>query len=161
MNLKEFQILLSNNSIEPFFLNLKLVEMKIEKAERLYDFANKNLSDLKMGDGDIVYNNIYDSVRLACEVVLLINGYRAKTSREGHHYIVINAAAILLEGQLANEFQRFQQMRKKRNQIEYGDFMGVSEAELKQAYVDAGALIIKIKELKLALSKQGMLKFKK
>ena len=42
MNSKEFQTLLNNNSIEPFSLNLKLIETKIKKAERLYDFSHKN-----------------------------------------------------------------------------------------------------------------------
>ncbi len=158
MILQELQTLLNNNSIEPFPLNLKGVEIKIEKADRLYSFASKNLSGLGAGDEDIVYNNIYDSIRLGCEAVLLINGYRAKTSGEGHHYIVINVAAILLKGQLGNEFQRFQQMRKKRNRIEYGDFVGISEAELKQAYVDAKALLIKVKELQSALNGQNILK---
>ena len=144
---QEFQILLNNNSIEPFSLNSKGIEIKIEKANRLYNFAIKILSGLGVGDEDIVYNNIYDSIRLSCEAVLLINGYRAKTSGEGHHYIVINAAAILLNGQLDNEFKRFQQMRKKRNRIEYGDFVGISEAELKQAYIDAKAILVKVKEL--------------
>jgi len=158
MILQEIQTLLNNNSIEPFSPSLKGVEIKIEKADRLYNFANKNLSGLGVGDEDIVYNNIYDSIRLCCEAILLINGYRAKTSGEGHHYIVINAAAILLNGQLGNEFQRFQQMRKKRNRIEYGDFMGISEAELKQACIDAKALLIKVKELQSSLSGQNILK---
>lgn len=152
------QVLLDNNSIEPFPLNLKGVEIKIEKADRLYSFASKNLSGLGAGDEDIVYNNIYDSIRLSCEAILLINGYRAKTSGEGHHYIVINAAAILLNGQLSNEFKRFQQMRKKRNRIEYGDFIGISEAELKQAHTDAKTLLIKVKELQSALNMQALLK---
>lgn len=158
MILQDLQTLLNNNSIEPFALNLKGIEIKIEKADRLYSFARKNLSGLGKGDEDIIYNNIYDSIRLICEAILLINGYRAKTSGEGHHYIVINAAAILLNGQLSNEFQRFQQMRKKRNRIEYGDFIGISEAELKQAYVDARVLLIKVKELQSALSRQNILK---
>lgn len=158
MILQEIQTLLNNNSIESFPLNLKGIEIKIEKANRLYSFVNKNLSGLGTGDEDIVYNNIYDSIRLSCEAILLINGYRAKISGEGHHYIVINTAAILFNGQLSNEFQRFQQMRKKRNRIEYGDFMGISEAELKQAYTDAGTLLIKVKELQLALSGQNILK---
>ncbi len=153
MILQEFQNLINNNSIEPFALDPKGIEIKIEKADRLYNFANKNLSGLGMGDEDIVYNNIYDSIRLSCEAILLINGYRVRTSGEGHHYIVINAAAILLDGQLGNEFRRFQQMRKKRNQIEYGNFMGISEAELKQAYLDAKTLLIKAKDLYLALGK--------
>jgi len=153
MILPELQTLLNNNSIESFPPNLKVVEIKIEKADRLYSFASKNLSGLGAGDEDIVYNNIYDSVRLSCEAILLINGYRAKTSGEGHHYIVINAAAILLNGQMGNEFKRFQQMRKKRNRIEYGDFTGISETELKQAYIDARALLIKVKELQLALNR--------
>ncbi len=158
MILQDLQTLLNNNSIEPFALNLKGIEIKIEKADRLYSFARKNLSGLGKGDEDIIYNNIYDSIRLICEAILLINGYRAKTSGEGHHYIVINAAAILLNGQLSNEFQRFQQMRKKRNRIEYGDFIGISEAELKQAYVDARVLLIKVKELQSVLSRQNILK---
>lgn len=158
MILQELQILLNNNSIEPFPLDLKGIEIKIEKADRLYNFANKNLLGLGSGDEDIVYNNIYDSIRLCCEAVLLINGYRAKTSGEGHHYIVINSAATLLNGQLTNEFQRFQQMRKKRNRIEYGDFIGISEAELKQAYLDAKVLLVKVKELQLMLDGQKLLK---
>jgi|GEM_PF-1198917 len=160
MILPELQALLNNNSIEPFPLDLKAVEIKISKADRLYNFANKNLSGLGTGDEDIVYNNIYDSIRLGCEAVLLINGYRAKTSGEGHHYIVINSAAVLLNGQLSNEFQRFQQMRKKRNRIEYGDFIGISETELKQAQADAKALLIKAREPQSILSRQDILKFK-
>jgi hypothetical protein len=42
-------------------------------------------------------------------------------------------------------------MRKKRNRIEYGDFVGISEAELKQAHADAKVLLIKAKELQSAL----------
>lgn len=152
MILQELQTLLNNNSIEPFPLNLRSIKIKIEKADRLYSFANKNLSGLGTGDEDIVYNNIYDSIRLSCEAILLINGYRARTSGEGHHYIIINTAAILLNDQLVNEFKRFQQMRKKRNRIEYGDFMGISEAELKQAYIDAKNLLMKIKELQSVLN---------
>jgi len=113
----EIQTLLNNNSIEPSPLSLKGVEIKIEKADRLYNFANKNLSGLGTGDEDIV----------------------------------INAAAILLNGELGNEFQRFQQMRKKRNRIEYGDFIGISEAELSQAHIDARVLLTKVKELQSAL----------
>ena len=45
-------------------------------------------------------------------------------------------------------------MRKKRNRIEYGDFMGISEAELEQAYTDAKTLLIKVKELRSKLSGQ-------
>jgi len=150
--------LLNNDLIEPFPLNLKGVEIKIEKADRLYSFASKNLSGLGSGDEDIIYNNIYDTIRLSCDAIMLINGYRVKTSGEGHHYIVINAAAILLNGQLTNEFQRFQQMRKKRNRIEYGDFMGISEVELKQAHTDAKALLVKVKELQSSLNGQNILK---
>jgi len=53
MILQEIQALLNNNSIEPFPLDLKGVEIKIEKADRLYNFAHKNLSGLGTGDEDI------------------------------------------------------------------------------------------------------------
>ncbi len=151
---QEIKILLNNNSIETFPPNLKGIKIKIEKANRLYNFANKNLSGIGSGDEDIVYNNIYDSIRLCCEAILLIYGYRARKSGEGHHYLIINTAAILLNGQLINEFRRFQQMRKKRNKIEYGNFMGISELELKQAYMDAKILLKKVKELQISLNKK-------
>lgn len=157
MILPELQILITNGAIEPINIGLKGIIIKKQKADKLYAFANKNLAGLGVGDEDIVYNNLYDSIRLGCEAVLLINGYRAKTSGEGHHYIVINAAAILLNGQLKNEFQRFQKMRNKRNKIEYGDFIGVSEAELKQANLDAAALLKKIDELLASLKGQEIL----
>ncbi len=157
MILQQLQALLNNNSIELFPMNLKAVEIKIEKAERLYNFATRNLSGIGSGDEDIIYNNIYDAVRIACEAVLLINGYRIRTSGEGHHYIIINVAKILFGGQLGNEFKRFQQMRKKRNRIEYGEFMGISESELKQSYLDAKILLSKVKELKLKLDGQNVL----
>ena len=158
MILQETQALLNNNSIEPLPMDLKGIEIKIEKANRLYNFANKNLSGSGSGDEDIVYNSIYDSIRLCCEAVLLINGYRVKTSGEGHHYIVINAAAILLNGQLGNEFKRFQQMRKKRNRIEYGDFIGISETELRQAHADAKTLLARVREAHSKLNGQNILK---
>lgn len=155
MILNKLQALLNNNSIESFPLNLRGVGIKIDKANRLYFFARKNLSGFGTGGEDIVYNNIYDSIRLSCEAILLIKGYRAKTSGEGYHYIIINAAAILLNGELDNEFKRFQQMRKKRNKIEYGDFMGISEAELKQAYIDAKHLLTIVKKMYTDISNRA------
>ena len=48
-------------------------------------------------------------------------------------------------------------MRKKRNRIEYGDFIGISEAELKQAYLDAKVLLTKVKEMQSELDRQNIL----
>jgi len=123
----------------------KDAKYKLEKAFRIYNYAKKNLH--MAGDEDIVYSNIYDAIRIGCEAILLLKGYRIKSSSNAHHYEVINSAKELMAGELANEFIRFQQMRKKRNKFEYGDLESISAAELEQSVADADALLKRIDDL--------------
>jgi len=131
--------------MEKIIPSLKDARMKLEKAFRLLNYAKRNLAI--SGDEDIIYSNVYDSVRVGCEAILLLKGFRIKSSSTAHHYEVINAAKDLMAGELKNEFIRFQTMRKKRNKFEYGNLEGVSGAELKQAFMDAEALLRKVDTL--------------
>ncbi|MCX6794654.1 MAG: hypothetical protein NTY31_01495 [Candidatus Falkowbacteria bacterium] len=139
------QKLSNNDQIEKFTVSLADIENRRKKARRIFNFAVKNLSGT--GDEDIIYTNLYDSIRMGCEIVLWLSGYRAKKSSEGYHYITINAAGELLNGDMSNEFQRIQKMRQKRNRFDYGTLASISEAELKQAMNDARVLLNKIDDL--------------
>ena len=144
MNLQE---LLDNDQLEKINISLEDIKNRRDKAYRIFNFAVKNLSGSGHGDEDIIYSNLYDSIRMSCEVLLWLSGYRVKKSSEGHHYITINAAGELLSGEMKNEFQRIQKMRQKRNRFDYGNLSSISEAELSQALFDAKALFSKIGSL--------------
>ena len=139
------QKLLNNEQLEKIDVSLADIKNRQEKARRIFNFALKNLSG--SGDEDIIYTNLYDSIRMGCEVILWLSGYRVKKSSEGHHYITINAASEVLGDDLSNEFQRIQKMRQKRNRFDYGNLSSISEAELKQALDDAKTLLNKIDDL--------------
>ncbi|MBU0636999.1 hypothetical protein KKH16_02200 [Patescibacteria group bacterium] len=62
---------------------------------------------LRTGDEYIIYGNIYDSIRLGCEAILLLAGYRIESSSQSHHYETINMASVLMSGELVHEFNNF------------------------------------------------------
>lgn len=135
----------SNNKTERVQASLNDVKNKRDKAYRYYDFAKKQLTG--QGDEDIIYTNVYDSIRIACEAILLLKGKRVRSSILGHHFIVIAEAEIIIAKGLENEFLRFQKMRQKRNKLEYGDLASISESELSQMMTDNLKLLKKINEL--------------
>jgi len=142
MNLLELS---KNDQIEKINVSLSDIKSRLEKARRIFIFAGKNMAG--SGDEDIIYTNLYDSIRMCCEVLLWLFGYRVKKSSEGHHYITINAASELMDGEMDHEFQRIQKMRQKRNRFDYGNLASISEVELRQAFNDARSLLNKIDEL--------------
>ncbi|MHB8903603.1 MAG: hypothetical protein ACYC40_00675 [Patescibacteria group bacterium] len=139
------QKLLNNEQLEKISVSSTDIRNRQEKARRIFNFALKNLSG--SGDEDIIYTNLYDAIRMSCEVILWLSGYRIKKSSEGHHYITINAASEVLNGDLSNEFLRIQKMRQKRNRFDYGNLDSISETELKQAMTDAKILLNKVDNL--------------
>lgn len=139
------QDLLQNDQLEPTKTSIIDTRAQLDKAYKVFKFAEKNLSDT--GDEDLVYNHIYDSLRLACTAILFLNGHRVKTSGPGHHLITIEAARLFMNNELTNEFDRIQKMRKKRNKFEYGSSIAVSETELQQGMTDATKLLKRVDEL--------------
>lgn len=81
---------------------------QLDKAYKQYRFAKKNLSET--GDEDIVYNHLYDSLRLACTALLYLNGYRVKSSGAGHHWLTVQAASLIIN-ELPNEFKRIEKLK--------------------------------------------------
>lgn len=137
-------VLSNNEQLERINISLEDVTKRRDKAYRVFNFAIKNLSGSGSGDEDIIYTNLYDAIRMGCEVILWLFGYRVKKSSEGYHFITINAVGDLLNGEMIYEFYRIQRMRKKRNMFDYGNLENISEEELKQAVNDAKSLFKKI-----------------
>lgn len=138
------QNLLQNNQIELIKVTVADARTQLDKAYKQYNFAKKNLSET--GDEDMVYNHIYDSLRLACTAILYLNGYRVKTSGPGHHWLTVQAASFVIN-ELPREFERIEKMRKKRNILEYGKTLSISETDLKQGMSDAQTLLERVNKL--------------
>ncbi|MBU4331681.1 hypothetical protein KKD19_02520 [Patescibacteria group bacterium] len=147
------QRLLNEEKIERINTTINDAKIKKEKAFKVYRFSYENLK--LSGYESNVYANIYDSIRLGCESVLLFNGYKARKG-EGHHSIVIECAKELMKGELQNEFNRIRRMRRRRHDIEYGS-LEVSRADMIQAAKDAKKLLVRISELIQEMDLQGSL----
>ena len=133
------QSLLKENKIETIAATLDGVKHKLAKAGAYLNHVKKSLA--YSGENEPLYTAVYDALRIGCEAVLLFYGYRVKASAEARHRAVIEAAAELAGPALDNEFQRMQKMRKKRNILEYGDLVAISDDELRQAIKDAEKLV--------------------
>lgn len=135
---------INSQDIEKIEPSVQVARVKLEKAGKFFSFAKKAKS---FGEPEMIYAPAYDATRIACESLLLLNGFRVKKSSSQHHYIVIGLAKELTQGEMDDEFMRMQKMRKKRNKLEYGNLESISESELKQAMEDAGTLIKGIDKL--------------
>ncbi|PIR12814.1 hypothetical protein COV49_04220 [Candidatus Falkowbacteria bacterium CG11_big_fil_rev_8_21_14_0_20_39_10] len=58
---------------------------RLDKAGKFFSFAKKAKN---FGDAEMVYAPVYDAVRIACESLLLLNGFRAKKSGGRYHSLV-------------------------------------------------------------------------
>ena len=137
------QNLLEEGKIEKIDSSVDSAKIKKEKAFKTYRFSWKNLKE--GGYESNVHTNVYDSIRIGCEAILLLYGYKVKKG-EGHHLMIIDAARELIGEELKNEFNRIQRMRKRRHNIEY-DILEISRTELIQAAKDAKKLLEKVDEL--------------
>jgi uncharacterized protein (UPF0332 family) len=139
------QDLLKNNHLELISISVTDSRLKHDRALRNFNFYQK--TKFNPGDEDVVYKGLYDSLLIACQSFLLLNGYRVKSSIKGHHLIIITATELLMPGEITNEFKRMKMMRSKRNEFEYGNPTTISTVELNQAISDIGVLLRKIDQL--------------
>ena len=139
------QSLLNENKIEKIEISMTAIRDKMNKAYSYLNLAKKATTYSE--ENEPIYTNVYDSIRIGCEAILLFYGYRVKASSEARHRIVIEITKDLAGAELNNEFQRMQMMRKKRNKLEYGNLTSISESELKQSIEDAKKLLEKCEML--------------
>ncbi len=111
-------------------------------------FLNSAKIDLKKKNKDniVIYNNIYNSIRIMGETFLLLNGYRALV--KNHHKTVIEAMRKIMNiKDMDFLFDRLDRMRKNRNKLDYDiDSFDISRETLKNMLLDADVLAKKIKD---------------
>jgi hypothetical protein len=111
-----------------------------ETAQRLIAAVARQIADAKIKavSGETRFCSAYTAIRMLADLGLHAHGYRALTSRPGHHYTAIQSLPLTL-GVDARTVVRLDYLRKQRNVTEYsGDL--VSNADVAECVKQAEAL---------------------
>lgn len=121
-------------------VSLDTITPSPETAQRLVAAVVRHVADAKIKavSGETRFCSAYTAIRMLADLSLHANGYRALTSRPGHHYTAIQSLALRF-GVGARMVVRLDYLRKQRNVTEYsGDL--VSDAEVAECVKQAEAL---------------------
>lgn len=108
---------------------------------KLLDAAVRQLADARIAgvSAETRFSVAYTAIRLLADLGLQANGYRALSSRAGHHQTAIQSLALTF-GLDAATVSRLDAMRRQRNRTEYSADV-VSEAQVTAGLTDADALL--------------------
>lgn len=98
---------------------------------RLLESAARHLADSRVAaiSSEARFASAYTAIRILADIGLHAHGYRARTSRPGHHYVAIQALPQTF-GVNAQSVVRLDYLRQLRNAIEYsGDIVPESAVE--------------------------------
>ena len=88
MNLQE---LVNENLLQEIKnISNEQIKKKLKKAYNFFYLARRNIGH---SENEIIYSNIYESIRLVGETLLLANGWKANI--KDHHKTVIRVAKLL------------------------------------------------------------------
>ena len=121
-------------------VSLDTITPSRETAQRLVVAAARQIADAKVGtiSGETRFCSAYTAIRMLADLGLHANGFRALTSRPGHHYTAIQTLPLTF-GVSARTVVRLDYLRKQRNVTEYsGDL--VSDADIVECVVQAESL---------------------
>src|SRR5262245_35943131 len=121
-------------------VSLDTITPSRETAQRLLAAVARQIADAKIKaiSGETRFCSAYTAVRMLADLGLHANGYRALTSRPGHHYTAIQSLPLTL-GVDTRTVLRLDYLRKQRNVTEYsGDL--VSDADIAECVKQAEAL---------------------
>lgn len=121
-------------------VSLDTITPSKETVQRLIAAAARHIADSKVAavSPETRFSSAYTAIRMLADVGLHANGYRALTSRPGHHYTAIQTLSLTL-GVDAQVVRRLDYMRKQRNVTEYsGDI--VTESAVAECLSQAQAL---------------------
>ena len=106
-------------------VTLERIEPSRDTVQRLITAAARHIADAKVRavSRETRFVSAYTAIRLIADVGLHAHGYRALTSRPGHHQVAIQAL-VLTMGVGNATIVRLDFMRKQRNVTEYsGDIV--------------------------------------
>lgn len=121
-------------------VSLDTITPSRETAQRLIAAAARQIVDskIKAVSAETRFCSAYTAIRTLADLGLHANGYRALTSRPGHHYTAIQTLPLTL-GVSERTVVRLDYLRKQRNVTEYsGDL--VSDADIAECVTQAEAL---------------------
>lgn len=121
-------------------VSLDTISPSKETAQRMIAAAVRQIADAKIKavSAETRFCSAYTAIRMLADLGLHANGYRALTSRPGHHYTAIQTLPLTL-GVDARTIIRLDYLRKQRNVTEYsGDL--VSDADVAECVTQAERL---------------------
>ncbi|MBI4711826.1 MAG: HEPN domain-containing protein [Planctomycetes bacterium] len=116
------------------------IERFLSRAAADLESARRNLKP----DADLAYRCAYDAIRNYGEALILAYGYRA--SVKDHHKTVIEFVRAVLDAKYGDLIDNFDQMRRNRNELQYGGRIPVALTEAEKAIKVAEQLIPRIWE---------------
>lgn len=156
MNTQNLQNLIGANRLEYFKASMRQVEIKYGQAVRRFRLALQCLEyNADNQNNDLIYSDMYDAARWACEALLWLYGYRVK-QRDGYHALTLEVAGLILENELSSEFKRIKKMRQKRNDIQY-DVLDISSMELERIRQDVATFLKTVRRHIIQYKQQGEL----
>ncbi len=126
-------------------LSLETVEPDASNIARLLEAAQASLNDARLPglSSEGRFDMAYKAIMQAANAALQANGYRALTSKPGHHQTMIQTLPRTI-GLDTGTMVLLDQMRKQRNVIDYsGDL--VSESLANEAVKQAGVLLEEVR----------------
>jgi hypothetical protein len=118
-------------------VSLDTIAPSRETTQRLIAAATRQIADAKIRavSSETRFCSAYTAIRMLADLGLHVNGYRALTSRPGHHYTAIQTLSQTFDVG-ARMVVRLDYLRKQRNVTEYsGDLVGAADVAecIKQA----------------------------
>ncbi|MEO0114020.1 MAG: HEPN domain-containing protein [candidate division WOR-3 bacterium] len=142
MNYKNLIInLLNKGLIKKQTLDFKQIKNLLLRARKDLVVAKRNLAI----DEEVTYNYAYLAMLRCGRALMLLHGYRPDGG--GQHKTVIDFVAVVLGPTFADLVNKFDIMRRKRNQFTYEPFLPISRTEAENALKSAEEFVTKLIEL--------------
>jgi hypothetical protein len=123
-------------------VSLDTITPSRETAQRLIAAVARQITDAKIKavSTETRFCSAYTAIRMLADLGLHAHGYRALTSRPGHHYTALQTLPLTFAVD-ARTVARLDYLRKQRNVTEYsGDL--VSDADVAECVMQAEALSV-------------------
>ncbi|MCK9266186.1 HEPN domain-containing protein [bacterium] len=132
---KLFNDFLASGLIKRLDVNFIQIEKLIQRAQKDLIVAEKNLTI----DEEVAYNYAYLAMLRSGRALLFLKGFRPSDGQQ--HKTVIDIAQAILGKEFELLVEKFDKMRRKRNQFTYDPFFPVSRTESIKALKTAGYFV--------------------
>lgn len=138
---KLFNDFLNRGLIKKQEVNFIQIEKIILRAQRDLVVAEKNLTI----DEEVAYNYAYLAMLRSGRALLFLKGFRPSDGQQ--HRTVIEIAQVILGEKFELLVEKFDKMRRKRNQFTYDPFFPVSKTESVKALKTGGDFVKIVSDL--------------